>query len=147
MKLYKALKLKNKITGEISKIKQKIQSHNSYPDGSKHYFQINDLLAELKKKIMDLGNLKMQIYRANLPIQNLIFELSEQKSMITFLSGLDVKEGEQAIGYSSEKTRNYTATITEKERDEMIVAHQKEIDEIQESLDTFNHTTEIDFEE
>jgi len=56
MKLYKALKLRKKLVGEVVKLKQQIQNKNSYTVGSldPEKFNVNKIYVELQTKIDEL---------------------------------------------------------------------------------------------
>lgn len=144
MKLYKALKLKKSLSGEISKLKTQIKEHNSYLVGSKNSerFNVKEKYKELFKKINNLIALKYVINEANREIQSKIYLIGEYKGLITFLNEVDVKEGMQSISYS-ESIKEYAVHLNESERDEVIADYQKKVDALQDEIDTFNHTTEI----
>lgn len=144
MKLYKALKLKKKLIGEITKLKQMIKDKNSYMTGSLNgeKFDVPALYAELKTKTDALVGLKYVINEANRDIQSLIYNLSEQKALIAFWNEVSVDEGVKAIGYS-DKIAEYKVQIDEKKRNEMVAELQQKVDSLQEDIDTYNYTTEI----
>jgi hypothetical protein len=145
MKLYKALKLRKKLVGEVAKIKLQIQTKNSYTVGSvdPKKFSVNKIYAELQTKINELIGLKYVINEANRPIQEQIYRLSELKALLSFWNGVSVVEGTQTIGYSDAKTVEYIAQVDEIRRDEMVKEFQKKVDAIQEEIDTYNYTTDI----
>ena len=144
MKLYKALKLRKSLVGEISKLKTQIKEKNSHLVGSKNAERYDLKMAynQLQDKVSELVGLKYAINEANREIQGKIYLLGEFKALISFLSELDVTEGSKSIGYS-DVVREYGVHINETERDERIAEFQKKVDAIQEEIDIFNHTTEI----
>lgn len=144
MKLHKALKLRKGLVGEITKLKQQIKDKNSYLIGSKNAIKsdVNKLSVDLLKKINELIGLKFAINEANREIQSQIYVLSEQKALIAFWNEVSVLEGTQSIGYS-ESIREYNVQIDEEQRNNMVKNLQKNVDAIQEELDTFNYTTDI----
>lgn len=144
MKLYKALKLRKSLIGEITKLKQQIKDKNSYLEGSKNgeKFNVHQAYNELLKKIEELTALKFVINEANREIQSKIYVLGEYKALIAFLNEVSVVEGTQVIGYS-DKVQNYVVQINEAERNELVKEFQKRVDALQEELDEFNFTTEI----
>ena len=145
MKLYKALKLRKKLVGEISKLKEQIKEKNSYIVGSMNgqNFDVNGLSEELEKKIAELVNLKYFINEANREVQANIYLLSEYKGLIAFWNEVPVTEGTQTIGYAKEKTMEYSVHINEATRNNMIAEFQIKVDTIQEELDIFNYSTDI----
>jgi predicted alpha/beta-hydrolase family hydrolase len=145
MKLYKALKLRKKLVGEVVKLKQLIQAKNSFTVGSVSIekFDVNKIYAELQAKINELVGLKYVINEANRPIQEQIYKLSELKALLVFWNGVNIQEGEHMVGYSDAKTITYVAQIDEIKRNQMVEEFQKKIDTIQEEIDTYNYTTDI----
>lgn len=144
MKLYKALKLRKILIGEITNLKQQIKSKNSYIEGSKNgeKFNINIAYEELLSKIQELTSLKFVINEANREIQAKIYLLSEYKALITFWNEVSVVEGTQTFGYG-EKIQNYIVKFDEVKRDNMVKEFQHKVDAIQEELDEYNFNTEI----
>ena len=148
MKLYKALKLKKKVIGEVAKLNSQISSRNSYLVGSlnSEKYNIRGLENELTEKVKYLVSLKCAINNANRGIQDKIYWLSEYKSIIQLWNGLDVTEGMQLSGYPDRVAKEYKVQIDEKERDEKIKNIQNTIDLLQEEVDVYNHTTELSIE-
>lgn len=145
MKLYKALKQRKKLVGEVAKLKQQIQSKNSYTEGAldPEKYSVEKIYAELQKKVNELVGLKYVINEANRPIQERIYRLSELKALLVFWNGVSVQEGEHMVGYSEAKTIKYVAQIDEIKRNQMVEEFQKKIDATQEEIDTYNYTTDI----
>lgn len=147
MKLQKALKLKKKLAGEISKLQDQIRQKNSYAEGSMDAINYNvpELLSKLARKTEELIDLKMRIYEGNKPIQGVIFDIAETKGSISFWQGLSCYEGEQTVGYGLRETlpKIFKAQITEPTKDAMIEKLQERLDELQEKVDAFNYTTDI----
>lgn len=144
MKLYKALKLRKGLIGEISKLKQQIKDKNSYLVGSQNgeKFSVDETYAELLKKIEMLTALKYVINEANREIQSKIYLLAEYKALITFWNEVSVVEGSQTSGYS-EVLREYKVQYDENRRNVIVKDFQKKVDALQEELDTFNYNTDI----
>lgn len=144
MKLYKALKLRKNLIGEITKLKLQIKEKNSYLEGSKNgeKFNVDEAYNALLKKIEELTGLKFVINEANHEIQAKIYLLGEYKALITFLNEVSVVEGSQVSGYS-DKIQNYVVQIDEAKRNKLVNTFQIKVDAIQEELDEYNFTTEI----
>lgn len=144
MKLYKALKLRKNLIGEITKLKQQIKEKNSYLEGSKNgeKFNVNEAYEILLGKIEELTGLKFVINNANHEIQAKIYLLGEYKALIAFWNEVSVVEGSQVIGYN-DKIQNYVVQIDESERNKIVNDFQVKVDAIQEELDEYNFTTEI----
>ena len=144
MKLYKALKLRKNLIGEITKIKNQIKERNSYLEGSKNgeKFDVEKNYELLLSKIDELTGLKFVINEANREIQAQIYVLGEYKALIAFWNEVSVVEGTQVIGYS-DKVQNYVVQVDEEKRNNLVSEFQKRVDAIQEELDEYNFTTEI----
>jgi len=144
MKLYKALKLRKNLVGEITKIKNQIKEKNSYLEGSKNgeKFDSEKAYDELLSKIDELTGLKFVVNEANREIQARIYLLGEYKALIAFWNEVSVVEGTQIIGYS-DKVQTYVVQVDEESRNKIVKDFQTKVDVIQEELDEYNFTTEI----
>jgi len=149
MKLYKALKLKKKLIGEISQLKAQIQTKNSYLIGSLNAekYNVPKLYNELLAKVDNLTGLKFVINEANHEIQSRIYVLSEYKALIAFWNGVSVAEGTQGFGYGEAVIREYNVQIDEETRNQFVKEFQTRVDSLQEEIDTYNYTTEIPWDE
>ncbi|MCK9430025.1 MAG: hypothetical protein M0R17_08480 [Candidatus Omnitrophica bacterium] len=147
MKLYKALKLKKKLTGEIAFLEQQISSKNSFQVDQVELpmkFNVEKLNEELMTKVYELIQLKLKINVANNTIQEKIFWLSEYKSLISFWkNNVSGTSGMVQSGYSNPCLIKYDVQFDETKRNELIDFYQNKLDEIQEEIDTFNYNTEI----
>lgn len=146
MKLYKALKLKNKLANEIAQLKMKVIQKNSRKEGDIEYYDVNELFVEIELKVAKLVALKNAINNKNIEIQKKIYEISEYKGMIMFLKQINTKEGVDKSNRFGEVTEDkYIVDINEIQKEKLIEQYQEMVDEVQEELDLFNHTAEIDF--
>ena len=145
MKLYKALKLKKTLVGEIAKLKEEIKSKNSYLIGNQNAerFPIFDKYDELTEKTSQLIALKFVINEANAEIQSKIYLLGEYKSLTTFLNELSITEGTSQISQYGDKTGEFKVGMNETIRDTKVKEFQTKINALQEEIDIFNFTTEI----
>ena len=101
----------------------------------------------LLKKIEELINLKIVINEANREIQGRIFLLSESKSLIKFWNEIPVTEGKKTEGYGNVIVLNYNVQIDEQKRNQIVETFQKKVDALQEEIDTYNYTTEVQWDE
>jgi hypothetical protein len=150
MKLYKALKLRKKLVGEITALKQKIQGKNSYMKGSLNpeKYNVPKLYEELLEKIDQLTGLKFAINEANREIQAQIYTLAEYKALIAFWNSVSTVEGVQEGGrFGSEALREYCVQVDEETRNGYVKVFQARVDAIQEEIDTYNYTTELPWDE
>lgn len=144
MKLSKALKLRKKLVGDITKLKNQIKEKNSYLEGSANgkNFKSSEVYEELLNKIEELTAIKFVINEANGEIQAKIYLLGEYKALIAFWNEVPVVEGSQMIGYS-DKVQNYEIHFDETKRNTMVDDFQVKVDALQDELDEFNFSTEI----
>ena len=143
MKLHKALKLRKKLVGEISKIKEQICSKNSYVEGKPLRYDVPTLMTALNEKTNELVKLKCNINKTNAPIQSDIYRLSELKGLVVMWNGVSTNEGEQTFGYGEKTILNFKTQVNEEEKDALVSKIQTEIDDIQERLDAFNYTNDL----
>ena len=142
MTLAKALKQKNRLTQKISRLQQEIQRENSVRADDVRKINVEDLLEELEVKVKELIKLKIAIFVASTPMRENILKLSEIKSHIVFLQSINTTEGK--VSNYGEDAVEYTVVYDKLFIREQVELCEQGIDEIQEELDKFNHTTEID---
>jgi len=144
--LARALKEKNRIKREMSRLQKIIQSHNSQlADKWQSPYVIKDVLLRYSQLKDNLIYLKTKIQEANIPIYGFIFQMSEARSMIDWLSSLDTRDGKHESPYN-DSINEYRAQINRQELDEILRELTLRIDELQDKIDEFNHTTKIDIE-
>ena len=142
MKLIQAIKEKKRLTADIQVIKQRIQRNNQISEGDARDYEIQPLLEELINKTKELIELKLKIQTANLGIYPKIFEMAEIKGEISFLNSIPCKTGKEISGYN-DKEIVYISTINRKELDKTISEKTKQIRQLQDEIDIYNHTTEV----
>lgn len=140
--LAKALKLKNRLAGQITKLTADIQAYNSVQAGAEAV-DVRVRYTERADTVARLTALKYAIYRANEPVQRAIFELAEKKAEVALLSGLNTKHGSYKEGFPTAGDVTYTAVLRKAEVDAMTAKLEAEIDRLQDRLDGFNHETTI----
>lgn len=143
--LAKALKLKNRLAGRVTKLTQDIQTYNSVQDGAETV-DVRARFAERAAVVAQLADLKDAISRANQPIQKAIFELAEKKAEVALLAGLTTKHGVYKEGYPTGGDVTYVAQLRKADVDALVAKLEAEIDRLQDRLDGFNHTTVIEID-
>lgn len=148
MKLYKALKVKKGLIGDIAKLKEQITEKNSYLVGSTNEkeFNVENAYDELLINIDKLVGLKYAINEANKEIHGKLYTMSEYKALITFWKNVSVAEGAKKIGYS-DVIHDYEVHINESKRDEYIKSFQLRVNALQDEIDEFNFGTDIPWDE
>ena len=146
MKLAKALKLKNKLAGEVAHLKELLAQQNSRSTKQKFDYDNHKVLAELRAKIAELVATKAAIGAANAAVYAKIFRLAELKGLATTLKGLSTKEGvyAESLGYAQSVEVEYVAQIKKSEADQLVAELEAEIQALQDALDEFNFTRSIE---
>lgn len=143
MKLIKALSEKNKLARNIKNIQSKITKHNSYIAGNSPIYDTKVLLKELDSNIDAIVNIKAKIANANLKKIESVYRLSEMKSLAAFLKKLTIHEGKvKAEGYNSE-VNEWESELSHIERDELVLALETKIEDLQMEMDKYNFETEV----
>lgn len=144
MNIKQALKLKKKLATKMNREFGKVQSYNSTEEGTKAPYSAKESLQNWLKMGNELVELKTKIHKANAPVYDKIFRMSELKSQLTFIKSLDCTDGKHYDRYSSrENAINKVAEISLLERDAMITSMEEEIEQLQDELDHHNATTSI----
>lgn len=142
MTLAKALKKKNRMAQKISNLQQEIQRENSVQIDDPRKIKVDDLMEELKEEVNQLIKLKIAIFIASAQMRENILRMSELKSRIVFLLGMSTKEGK--ISDYGDVPIEYKVIFDKIFVKEQVLKCEEEIDDIQDELDKFNHTTVID---
>ena len=147
MKLAKALKYKNRLVKKISTVQRSISSYNSVEKGSTKEVDVSLAMGEYKKFIKELVELKIKMFEASRPIREHILKLAELKAEISWLREIPTLRGQARVSsYMRDdgEAVEYEAVFSRQEINKMIEDNEEQIDSLQEEIDTFNHTTEID---
>ncbi len=143
MTVKQALKEKNSLLKRINDLTQKIYSYNSIDEGNKRPYSTSDLLSQVMELTGELIDLKTKIHQANVPVYDKIFRLSELKSLVKKINGIDCSEGKVSERYSRTEPTIKTAEISVVERDTIVKDLEEQIERLQEELDVHNATTQI----
>lgn len=145
MNLNQALRKKNVLVREINKCQQKIKKHNSFST-DECPFDLNAQYNELSEKIAELSDLKSKIAKANTPINEKIYKISEYKSLIKFWKDVPTINGKiESINYRSsvDVAGDYKTFFSVNEIDAFITKLEENIETLQSELEVFNATTQI----
>lgn len=145
MTVKQALKLKNRLINDIKQLNQRLHEYNSVVEGNPRPYSAKETLASIYNKIDELTALKTQIHLANAKVYNKIFLLSELKSLVKMMKGLDCTEGAANDYYSrrNEVTTVKTSEMSILERDNEVAFLESRIDQLQDELDYHNAVTEL----
>jgi hypothetical protein len=145
MNIKQALKKKNKLVGMINEEFYKASQYNVIDEGNPRPYSATESIGKWMQLSNELIVLKTQIHKANLPVYDKIFELSELKNQVKLLKSLNCTSGKVAGGRwgDSEPVVKH-AEINVVEKDKMVKELESRIEKLQDELDQWNHSTLID---
>lgn len=147
LSLNQALKQKNRLAGEITRLQMILRRENSRRNDNPSKVDGLEVWEDIKKTAQKLHILKAAICQANPPIYPAIEKMAELKSLINFLHTVPTKEGEEIllVGRNQEKlTYTWTSFFNTEKIDEMVRYYQSQIENLQDEIDAFNAQTHID---
>ena len=143
----RALKEKNRVAGRLAKALNLVSRENSQDSNIPRGVDVEATYAQAKELRKRLVETKTAIALANQPIVGKIIELEEIKSEISYLNGLDVKEGVfVSNSYNSTVTNEFSAVIKKQQVLEEVERLQSRADRLQDELDEFNALTKVEIE-
>ena len=146
MKLAKALKLKNKLAGEVEQLKSLLKKQNVRSKKQEFDYDNRELLEKLRGKVGELVAVKTAIAQANAKIYDRIFRAAELKGLVATLNSLDTRPGVHLEGgeYVERPIEiEYVAQLGKVEIDRLVAEFEGEIESVQDELDDFNHANEV----
>ena len=146
MNIKQALKRKNKLVGMINEEFHKASQYNVVDEGNPRPYSATEAIGKWMQLSNELIVLKTQIHKANVPVYDKIFELSELKNQVKYLKTLNCTSGKVSTsrwGTESEPIIKH-AEINVVERDQMVKSLEGRIESLQDELDQWNHNTQID---
>ncbi len=142
--LAKALKVKNRLAGRLAKAQADIQAYNSVPVGQADQVNVPALMKTREELVGALVALKTAINDANGEAQRDIYLLAEKRATAQFLAGVNTRHGPQPPVYPSTVEVTYVAALKKADVDGLVAGLEKEIDQLQDRLDQFNHANRIE---
>jgi hypothetical protein len=142
--LAKALKVKNRVTGRLAKVHADFQAYNSVPAGQADQVNVPALLKAREELVGALVGLKAAINEANREAQRDIYDVAEKKAAARSLAGVNTRHGPQPPVYPSTVEVIYVAALKKADVDGLVAGVEKEIDQLQDRLDQFNHDRRIE---
>lgn len=153
--LSQALKHKNRLAGEVTRLREIVQRENSRKESQPARADVRAAFDEGVARSRELAGFKGAIAAANAGVTGVDRGIygklnlqAELRGLIVFIKALNTKEGEdvERVGFLSrdEAIRTvFVATITRDEVDRLTVAYQTEIERLQDEIDEFNAATRI----
>lgn len=142
--LAKALKLKNRLVGRLARIQGDIQIFNSVSEGQAGQVDVLALMQTREALVAAIVGIKTAINEANRQCQRDIYALAENKATVQFLAGVSTRQGPQPPVYPTTIEVNYVAALKKADVDAQVARLEKEIDQLQDKLDQFNHDRKIE---
>lgn len=139
----KLLKLKNRKSGEIKKVRSEISAFNSRLESSVDEVDIRALFNKHEKLTKDLVEIKSTIVRASAKVSDKINLLAELKGHLAWLEHVSTTHGEEKNRYTADSMM-WVATIRKDEKDQRLAGLQAAINDIQDDLDEFNAITRVE---
>ncbi len=145
MNIKQALKKKNKLVGMINEEFHRASQYNVVDEGNPRPYSAVESIGKWMQLTNELIVLKTQIHKANLPVYDKIFELSELKNQVKMLKSLNCTSGKVSGNrWDNSETVIKHAEVNVIEKDMMIKNLELRIESLQDELDTWNHNTLID---
>jgi len=145
MNIKQALKQKNKLVHELNQLTQRMVINNTVIEGNVRPYSSKETLSQVYKKIEEINVLKTQIHRANAPVYDKIFLMSELKSLVKHIKMMECTNGIDTDYYNHRNDSSITknSEISVVERDNEIKFLELRIEQLQDELDEHNFTTQI----
>lgn len=145
MKLAKALKEKNRLVGEINRLRNIIARENSRESRNTSKVDVATVSKDLDKAMASLAAIKTAIAKANVGIYEAIETMAEKKSHIQWLSGLNTQDGiVEQPGYGGTIIKQeFKAFLKKEDIDSITKQYQDEIAALQDQIDEYNATNSI----
>jgi DNA repair exonuclease SbcCD ATPase subunit len=144
MNVKQALKQKERLVKELNSTWGIIRKHNSVLEGNTRQYNIALLLEKVDKLMAEIVEIKQRIHKANQPVYDLIFQMSELKNYLKELQSVDTTDGVVIPNsYGNVTPQKYVAQLNDSTRDTIIEQVTEQINELQDKLDTHNATVNI----
>lgn len=150
MNIAKALKVKNRLVGELNRLQEIFKRENSKRDDNPSQVKAEDAYNDVLNAFEKVVEIKGAINKATAGISDKLAALAEYKQYLNFIRGVPTREGieETSLGYSQTiRAYVWTAYLNRKSLDEKILHYQKKVDELQDEIDEYNTKTQVDFTE
>ena len=143
--LSQALKEKNRIVGEISKLWALVNRENSCWEIHKRSISVIETMKTINCYTEKLIELKTKIGKANEGNLQNMYALDEYKSQISKLDNLDTSEDIRYRGINDDIMEVRSAEITAADVIEQVKQLQLKCNQLQDAIDAYNATHKIEF--
>ena len=146
MKLSQALKLKNRLAGELARLQAILLRENTRRSDNPSQVNCKEVWEKILETSEKLGTLKAKIAAANVGIYSAIERMAELKSRIKFVQMLPKRDHPDIAAFGRDQVKveyTWTPFINQQMCDELVALYQTQCDDLQDSIDTFNSQTTI----
>lgn len=150
MNISKALKIKNRLVGEVNRLQELIRRENSRRNDNLSKIDPKSVFEELTQTRQKLINLRGAINEASSPLSTKLVELTENKAFLNSVKSIPTREGEEVtfVGTNREKlVYTWTAYLNQEAIDKIVVDYQNKINNLQDEIDLFNASTSVNYSE
>lgn len=144
--LAQALKEKNRIVGEISRLWELVENENSCWESHTRSVDVKETMKTIEFLVQKLVELKTKIGKANEGNLANMYALEECKSQMSRFSKLNTLEDVRYRGVNDDKMEMRSAEITAQEVLQRNKTLQRQCNQLQDELDAYNATHKIEFE-
>lgn len=144
--LAQALKEKNRITGELNKLWQLVQTENACWENRSRSIDVNETMQTIHSYTEKLIELKIKIGKANEGNLKNMYALDEYKSQISKYNNVDTQEDIRYLGENEERMLAKKCIISAGEVLKQVKTLQLKCNQLQDELDIYNATHKIDFD-
>lgn len=150
MNISKALKVKNRLAGEVSRLQDIFKRENSRRNDNVSQVDPKAAYEAVITAFDKLVQLKGAINRATAKIAPKLAELAEYKTYLNYIQSVPVREGPETVQGSYGKdplSYIWKAFLNRAAIDEKVAHYQEKINALQDEIDEFNAKTKVDFSE
>ena len=144
--LAQALKEKNRIVGEISRLWDLVENENSCWESHTRSIDVKETMQTIEFLVQKLVELKTKIGKANEGNLANMYALEECKSQMSRFSKLNTLEDVRYRGVNDDIMEVRSAEITAQEVLQRNKNLQRQCNQLQDELDAYNATHKIEFE-
>lgn len=146
MNISKALKVKNRLAGEVSRLQELIHRENSKREDNPHEVDFAKALSDLETARAQLVEIKSKICKASAEISYTLAALAEEKSNKVYLERIPVRELSEFVSMgagNAPREIKYSNVYTRADIDGLVTVSQNTINTLQDTIDEFNARTQI----
>lgn len=149
MNIPKALKVKNRLVGNVTKLQEIVKRENSRRSDNTSTVNVEHTIASLTAERVKLTSLKAAIAVASAPISLKLSQLSETKTYINWLTALPTRDGIEKVAFGAKEVEDYEwkAYYTRAKLDEELNLEQQKVNALQDEVDEYNTKTQVSWVE